>query len=164
MPHYTKILMAFALIATTFGATACTRADGTISREAVGTILGGAAGAWAGSSIGSGGGNVVAVAAGTFLGSAIGREIGRGIDRTDLQYVRRAQQNAYQAPIGETIAWQNPESQNRGSITPVREGTTNRGSYCREFQQTITVGGRQEQAYGVACRQADGQWRIVNER
>jgi surface antigen len=34
-------------------------------------------------------------------------------------------------------------------------------SYCREFQQTITVGGRKEQATGQACRQADGTWQTA---
>ena len=33
---------------------------------------------------------------------------------------------------------------------------------CREFQQTITVGGRTETAYGTACRQPDGDWKIVS--
>ena len=33
---------------------------------------------------------------------------------------------------------------------------------CREFQQTITIGGQPQRAYGTACRQADGTWRIVH--
>jgi len=33
---------------------------------------------------------------------------------------------------------------------------------CREYQQTITVGGRTERAYGTACKQADGSWKIIN--
>jgi hypothetical protein len=32
---------------------------------------------------------------------------------------------------------------------------------CREFQQTITVGGQTQEAYGTACRQSDGSWKIV---
>jgi surface antigen len=32
------------------------------------------------------------------------------------------------------------------------------GSYCREWQGRITVGGRLEQAYGTACLQPDGSW------
>ncbi len=35
------------------------------------------------------------------------------------------------------------------------------GQYCREFQQTIVVGGQQQQGYGRACRQPDGSWKIV---
>lgn len=32
---------------------------------------------------------------------------------------------------------------------------------CREFAQTITVGGQPVQAVGTACRQPDGTWRIM---
>jgi hypothetical protein len=35
-------------------------------------------------------------------------------------------------------------------------------SYCREFQSTIVVEGRQQQAFGTACLQPDGSWQIVN--
>ena len=66
------------------------------------------------------------------------------------------------APIGETIAWSNPDSGNRGAVTPVREGTSSSGRYCREFQQTIVVGGETQSGYGTACRQPDGSWRIVS--
>jgi hypothetical protein len=36
-------------------------------------------------------------------------------------------------------------------------------SNCREFSDTITVGGQPQQAHGVACQQADGTWRIVDQ-
>jgi hypothetical protein len=32
---------------------------------------------------------------------------------------------------------------------------------CREFQDTVTVGGAQQRAYGTTCQQPDGSWRIV---
>ena len=32
--------------------------------------------------------------------------------------------------------------------------------YCREFQKQIIIDGRTEQAYGVACRQPDGIWKL----
>jgi hypothetical protein len=31
---------------------------------------------------------------------------------------------------------------------------------CREFNTPVTVGGQQQQAYGTACLQPDGSWRI----
>jgi hypothetical protein len=36
--------------------------------------------------------------------------------------------------------------------------------YCREFLQTVVIGGVQQQAYGVSCQQADGSWKISNDR
>lgn len=35
------------------------------------------------------------------------------------------------------------------------------GAYCREFQQSVLIDGRYQPAYGVACQQPDGDWRIV---
>jgi hypothetical protein len=35
------------------------------------------------------------------------------------------------------------------------------GGTCREYQSTATIDGRPQQTHGVACRQQDGTWRIV---
>lgn len=35
------------------------------------------------------------------------------------------------------------------------------GQYCREYQSSSVVGGRQVYSYGTACQQPDGSWRIV---
>jgi hypothetical protein len=72
----------------------------------------------------------------------------------------QAQIAATSAPIGETIVWSDGSAS--GSVTATREGTTTSGRYCREFQHEVTVGGRRERAYGVACRQPDGSWEIVS--
>jgi hypothetical protein len=32
---------------------------------------------------------------------------------------------------------------------------------CREYQSTATIDGRPQQTHGIACRQPDGTWRIV---
>lgn len=33
---------------------------------------------------------------------------------------------------------------------------------CREFRTRVTVDGRRQNAYGIACLQSDGTWRLVN--
>ena len=33
--------------------------------------------------------------------------------------------------------------------------------YCREFTQTISIGGKIQQGYGTSCRQPDGSWKII---
>jgi len=71
-----------------------------------------------------------------------------------------AQQQAYAAPIGETIQWNDGGAY--GSVIPVREGSDTAGRYCREFQQEVIVGNRREAGYGIACRQPDGAWQIVS--
>jgi surface antigen len=44
-------------------------------------------------------------------------------------------------------------------VTPVRTYQSG-GTYCREFQSNVVIGGKDEKAYGTACRQPDGSWKI----
>lgn len=131
-------------------------------KQTGGTLLGGLGGAVAGAQFGSGSGQIAAAAVGTLLGALVGSEVGRSLDKADMDYANRANQQAQAAPIGQNIQWSNPSSGNYGTITPVREGTdTSSGAYCREFQQTVSIGGKAESAYGTACRQPDGTWKVV---
>ncbi len=130
-------------------------------KETAGTLIGAVGGALLGSTIGGGQGQLVAVAAGTMLGAWIGNEVGKSLDRADRVALQGAQETAYTSPVGQPIVWNNPDSGNFGTVTPMRDGTdTQSGQYCREFQNEVTIGGRIEQAHGVACRQPDGTWRI----
>lgn len=130
-------------------------------KETAGTVLGGIGGAILGAQVGKGSGQIVATAIGTLAGAFIGNQIGVSLDKADQQAMVRAEQQAQSAPIGQTITWNNPDSGNYGTVTPVRDGTAANGQYCREFQQTVVIGGKQESAYGTACRQPDGSWKIV---
>lgn len=139
-----------------------TRSDGGVSKAGVGTIAGGAAGAIAGSNIGGGKGRVAAIAIGTLLGAALGNNVGQSLDNADLAAYNNTSQRALEtAPSGQQVAWNNPDSGNYGTVTPVNVYQNDAGQYCREYSQTINVGGRQESAYGRACRQSDGTWKIV---
>ena len=71
-----------------------------------------------------------------------------------------AQIQAATAPIGQRIVWNDGGAS--GSVVAVRDGTDSSGAYCREFLQDVTIGGRNEHAYGTACRQPDGAWKIVS--
>jgi surface antigen len=132
------------------------------NKTTAGGLLGGVGGAVAGAQFGSGSGQLAAVAIGTLVGALVGTEVGKSLDKADQQYAYRAQQQAQAAPIGQTITWSNPDSGHSGTVTPVREGRiASTGEYCREFRQNVQVGGQTQQAYGTACRQPDGSWRIV---
>ncbi len=136
--------------------------DGPGNKQVLGTVGGAALGGLVGSRFGKGGGKVAATAAGVFLGGVLGSEIGRSLDHADRIAAGKAMGQAQTAPIGESISWKNPESGHAGTVTPVREGTTSAGDYCREFQQSVSIGGKTERAYGTACRQPDGSWKIVS--
>lgn len=131
-------------------------------KEDWGTILGGVGGAVIGSQFGSGSGRIAATAAGTLIGAFAGREVGKSLDKADVAAAQQAQNRAHTAPIGEKITWSNPESGHSGTVTPTRQGTDSTGNQCREYQSTVTIGGKTEQAYGTACRQPDGSWKVVN--
>jgi len=138
--------------------------DGMFSggnKATAGTLLGGVVGGLAGSRFGGGTGKLVAVGVGTLLGAAIGNAAGQSLDRADQAYAQQAVSQAYAAPTGSTIRWNNPQSGNWGTYTPTRDGTGPSGELCREFQTSISVGGQLQQGFGTACRQADGSWRVV---
>lgn len=135
---------------------------GGITKSDVGTLVGAGLGAWAGSNVGSGSGRTAAIAVGTLLGAGIGHETGASLDRADMTYYNSTQQQALETALpGQTLPWNNQQSGNSGSFTPSNYYQTAGGEYCREFNQTINVGGKTEQAYGTACRQQDGTWKII---
>lgn len=35
--------------------------------------------------------------------------------------------------------------------------------YCREYNQTFTIGKKTQKGYGTACLQPDGSWKIVSQ-
>lgn len=131
-------------------------------KETLGTLGGAALGGLAGSQIGKGKGQMVAIGAGVLLGAFAGREIGKSLDKADRLEAERTANNALEYnKSGETSSWTNPDSGHQGTITPTQTTYTDSGQPCREYQQTVTIGGKTEQAYGTACRQADGSWKIV---
>jgi surface antigen len=153
-----KLLATAASLALVLGACAQNSPGGVGTKTVVGAGAGAAAGGLIASQVGGG---AAGIAAGVLLGGLLGGAIGNALDQRDREYALQAQQQAYGAPIGQTISWNNPQSGNSGTYTPVRDGYNQNGRYCREFQQTIVVGGKVEEGYGIACRQPDGSWEIV---
>lgn len=132
-------------------------------KEAGGTLVGAATGGLLGAQIGRGSGQLAAVAAGTLLGAFVGNSVGRSLDAADRLYAERAAHDAFEySRAGSVSSWRNPDTGHYGTVQPLRTYQTPAGRYCREYQQTVTVGGRTQRAYGTACRQPDGSWEIVN--
>ncbi len=135
---------------------------GSGNKQTLGAAGGAVLGGVLGSKVGGGNGQLWATGIGVLLGTLVGSEVGRSLDKADIAYANRANTKAHSAPIGEKISWNNPETGNSGTVIPTREGEDAAGRYCREYQQTIYVGGRQENGYGIACEQPDGSWKIVS--
>lgn len=131
--------------------------SGGCNRDLIGGILGAAAGGLLGAQIGDGRGQLAATAAGTVAGMLLGANIGRGFDRTDRMCMGQALEYA---PENQPVVWQG-SSGGEYRMVPVRTYQS-AGTYCREYQSVITVGGRRQQGYGTACRQPDGSWQVAN--
>ena len=134
--------------------------------ETAGTLIGGVTGAVVGNQFGKGSGRTAATALGAVIGATVGRNIGQSLDETSRQRAGAAAGQALEtAAVGESITWENPDNEGGpayGSATVTRQGADPEGRTCREFQQTVIIGGREEQSYGTACRDDNGDWQIVS--
>ena len=134
--------------------------------ETTGTLVGGAAGAVIGNQFGKGGGKTAATAIGAILGATVGREVGASLDETSRRRAGEATHRALDtAEVGAGITWENPANAGapaKGTTVITRQGADARGRTCREFQQTVTIGGEEVQSYGTACRDGNGDWQLVS--
>lgn len=144
-------LLAFILI---IGLSGCTT---TPSQENQGMVIGGVIGAVLGSTVGKGRGRVVATAVGTLIGAIAGGSIGKRLDEADRLKTGHTLETVR---TGVSSEWVNPDTGNQYTVTPTRTYESDKGSPCREFTMDAVIGGKTEQVYGTACRQADGSWKM----
>ena len=170
-------------------ASGCTQVQTSDVTGATGAALGGVFGGLFGSQFGQGTGQLAFTAVGSSLGALFGGAIGRSVGDTasaayaappayqgtyqppplvpsvgfgaDQAYVSEAQAVAASLPIGQSVAWDNPNTGNFGTITALRDGTSREGYYCRQFENELSLAGQSGVSYSVACRFADGSWRTV---
>ena len=157
-----KKVISVGLISVMMASTACTStSSGQESyKPAIGGVLGGVGGGVIGNQFGRGSGNIAMTIAGTLIGAAIGHSVGSSLAKSDEMYARQAEQQVYSAPIGQRVSWNNPQTGNGGSYMPTRDGRDNYGNYCREYETVVFIDGRQERAYGTACRDNSGRWNV----
>lgn len=142
---------------------ACDTMQQAGQKETFGTITGAVLGGFIGSQIGGGDGQLWATGAGAILGAIAGSSVGRSLDAQDRVMMGHTSQASLEhTQIGATSSWQNPDTGHSGTITPTKTYQKSDGSYCREFEQYVTIDGEESKATGTACRQTDGSWRIVN--
>jgi surface antigen len=129
-----------------------------VTNEGVGTVTGGVVGGLLGSQFGGGAGKVAAAAGGALLGAFLGGRIGQYMDRQDKMQMQNALETA---PVGKSVGWTNPDNGNQYRVEPTRTYYDNEQP-CREYITHANIGGKSQQIYGKACRQADGSWRVAN--
>lgn len=149
-----KTLINGLLVLTVASLTACS----TVTKEQGGAVAGAAIGGVVGNQIGGGSGNDIATVLGVIFGAIAGASVGKTFDQLDAANTQRALET-YRS--NQTSSWVNPDSGNQYTVTPTNTFQNSSNQYCREFQTTVTVGGELHKGYGTACRQPDGQWKVV---
>ena len=171
MRKYLLTTAAVALMATAYAGPAAAR-DSDIFGTGVGAALGGLLG----SQIAHGDARLVTTAAGVFFGGMIGNNLSHSsyeAPRPHPVYTYAAPVEPYSyrtvyvpnyvaPPAYEPTTYAPPTYvAPPPAPTPVTYVDEDTGGYCREYSQTVRVGGRIQESYGTACLQPDGSWRIV---
>ncbi len=149
------------LVLLVFVLTSCASMEQTYNENPK-ALLGGLLGAGAGAGIAAAAGGSPGVIVASALGGALlGGFVGHKLDNRDKQMASQAATQAFEKnQTGQASVWNNPETGNSGTVTPTKTYQLATGQYCREYTQTITIGGEPQKTYGTACRQADGTWKI----
>ena len=155
-----RTALAAALLALTLSGCA----DDPGAFQVLGSALGGAIGGIAGNQVGTGIGRVLATAAGGALGAYYGGKLFRQMAEADQNLARQAQWEALErAPSGQPVRWRNPDNTASGQVQAQPAYSANNNAPCRRYSHRIRVGGEEETETGVACRQDDGSWRVVQQ-
>jgi len=138
------------------GSTGCATIEDN-PKTSIGAFGGAAFGGLIAAAAGGGG---PAIAGAVIGGALLGGLAGNMLDQRDKRMAAEAQQRALEtAPTGQPVSWTNPDTGHTGAVTPTRTYQSE-GGYCREFQNDVVIGGKSEKAYGTACRQPDGSWKV----
>lgn len=144
------------MILLTVGLSACAnnQQTGTFAGAAVGGVFGHVLGG----AVGGDGGRVIGTVVGAVAGGMVGNSVGKQMDEYDRMKEQRAIRNT---KIGYKARWHNPNNGATYEVIPVKN-IKKRGRYCREYQTKVIVGGKERSAYGRACREPDGAWKIIS--
>lgn len=104
-------------------------------------------------------------AGGAVLGLHLGAPpAGPVMTAADADLRRGTLQHTLETKVSGTDAyWRNPDTGHSGIIAPVRTTQRDDGTFCREYRETTVLKDVAERRFGVACRQADGVWKIQYE-
>ena len=150
------------VITTVLATTLLTGCAGTYNKATTGAALGALTGTALAYGLGKDSGKKdLWLIAGAAAGGLAGNAIGAQLDERDKLLLGQTFQNTMEsAPNNQVGGWSNPNTGNSGTVTPTQTMISANNQPCREFQTTVNIGGELTQAYGTACRNADGSWKI----
>lgn len=145
----------FILLIAVLALTGC-ETDGGANQQS-GAVVGGVLGGVLGHQVGQGHGQTAATIVGVLVGASIGTNIGKRMDDVDRMKMASALETS---KTGSTSTWKNPDTTYEYQVTPTRTYESE-GQPCREYTMDAEIAGKTQKVYGTACRQADGNWKIV---
>jgi hypothetical protein len=80
---------------------------------------------------------------------------------SDLAYARAAASELLRRGEKDaSIAWENPRSGARGTVTPIASAYTSDGRICHDFLASYVTDSAQSWMQGEACKQQKGVWEV----
>ena len=128
----------------------------------LGQIIGSVAGAYLGSKVGDGMvGNFTTVLGGT-VGFLIGGKIVDILDSEEQSELNNAiNQTLTENPDNVSNRWNSKKSEDTNAeITPLNSYQIDKNT-CRDFTKTVNKGQEQVQEKSTACRDEDGNWKVI---
>lgn len=112
--------------------------------------------------IGGDKGQMAPLASGSMLAVFSGTEAGKSLDHADRRLAEEAARESLEsAPARQMSRWTNPGNSHSGTFVPHDVYMSADGLTCRDYALSVTAGGQTQIAYGTACRDFAGAWRIV---
>jgi Ni/Co efflux regulator RcnB/surface antigen len=132
--------------------------------DPAGVIVGALIGGLLGNAAGRGGGRTGSTIAGVVVGGAVGAALTSNLNCEDRSYAYKTYYEGFNSGRpGSRYEWRNPRNNHRGDFRVGSYYNDRDGFRCAKFTQTIYIQGhRQQRANGIACRQPDGTWAVVN--
>ncbi len=81
-----------------------------------------------------------------------------GIDSTDAELIKTVVADTEQVSQPATLAWQNPDTGNKGTITAINKFTGSHGQKCKKFQTTVDTFMGISLYNGETCELRKGFW------
>jgi surface antigen len=83
----------------------------------------------------------------------------QGLAESDVNLASQLVQATLEStPDGATRRWTNPQTGNRGEITPLRTYASEDGHFCRDYREELAIAGDSGRFYHTACRDDSARW------
>jgi surface antigen len=142
----------------------CQVASDRDNRIAAATIVGAGAGILLASELyGTSTGGAIAMLGFGTLGAAGGYWLAQSLLPEEKQAMSEAAYRSLeQTPVGKTVRWQDADTGNSGSFTPLRAYVDKQGRRCRDLQSTVSVGAETRTSQSSVCRISDTAWQVAD--